>query len=165
MKCNEMNVIPQFSGTCWFNAILMSTLYSQNARRVLLKASKTWNKKDKLFKILKIILNRNYKNKLINSFFKTHKPEIILYNMLQKFNPDLKKAFKLRLINDITSFGFNTGFITKYLKYLNANYLEITYTSTNDIFINTDSNFYYNISNDNRLKYLFNYDNMLKEEC
>jgi hypothetical protein len=69
MKCDELNVIPQFTGSCWFNAILMATLYSQNARKVLLNTSKTWDKKDKLFKIFKLILKKNYKNKSINDFF------------------------------------------------------------------------------------------------
>ncbi len=29
-KCLDLSVIPQFEGTCWFNAILMIALYSQN---------------------------------------------------------------------------------------------------------------------------------------
>ena len=49
--CNKIAVIPQFSGTCWFNAILMALFYSKGARRIMIKHSKKWNKKDKFFKI------------------------------------------------------------------------------------------------------------------
>jgi hypothetical protein len=148
MKCDELNVIPQFTGSCWFNAILMATLYSQNARKVLLKTSKTWDKKDKLFKIFKLILKKNYKNKSINEFFNINKPELILYKMIRKFNPELKNFFKKSLKNRITAFGFDTEYITKYLKFLNVNCLDILYTSTNDIYLNIDSIHKFSRNND-----------------
>jgi len=39
-NCLNLSVIPQFRGTCWFNAILMIALYSQNVRKILIKLSK-----------------------------------------------------------------------------------------------------------------------------
>jgi hypothetical protein len=32
--CSVVNIIPQYLGTCWFNAILMSCLYSDGASRI-----------------------------------------------------------------------------------------------------------------------------------
>lgn len=139
MKCNELNTIPQFSGSCWFNAILMALLYSQNARKVLLKTSKTWSKNDKFFKILKIILKRNYKNNIIKQFFQVNKPEFILYKMINKFNPDIKDLFKRNLVEDISAFGLHSIYISNLLKFLNVNCLNIVYTSTNDIYLNINS--------------------------
>jgi len=138
----------------------MATLYSQNARKVLLKSSKTWNKKDKFFKILKIILKRNYKNKLIHQFFQINKPELILYKMIHKFNPELKDIFKKKLVKNISSFGFNTGYFSHFLKYLNVNCLNILYTSKNDIYLNIDSiHKYSRINND--LKYNIDYKSVI----
>ena len=34
--CNKVITIPQYEPTCWFNAILMAILYSQNSRKLLL---------------------------------------------------------------------------------------------------------------------------------
>jgi len=42
-KCKNLDVIPQFSGTCWFNAILMASLYSEGSRNILLKQIKDNN--------------------------------------------------------------------------------------------------------------------------
>ena len=163
MKCNELNVIPQFSGSCWFNAILMATLYSQNARKVLLKTSKTWNKKDKFFKILKIILKRNYKNKLIHQFFQINKPELILYKMIHKFNPELKDIFKKKLVKNISSLSLNIAYITNFLKFLNINYLDILYTSNDNIFLNIDSIHTYKRTQNN-LHYSIDVDNVTSKK-
>ena len=47
MNCLNLSVIPQFGGTCWFNAILMIALYSQLTRKIVIKSSKTWDKTNK----------------------------------------------------------------------------------------------------------------------
>ena len=59
-NCENLKVIPQFLGTCWFNAFLMSTLYSQNARKIMIKVSKKWDIKNKFLNNLKYILKKNY---------------------------------------------------------------------------------------------------------
>ena len=50
--CSDISVIPQFQGTCWFNAILMSCFYSQEMRKLMIKQSKTWDKRNNFFKFL-----------------------------------------------------------------------------------------------------------------
>ena len=51
-SCKDISVIPQFGGTCWFNAILMITLYSQNMRKILIKEAKKWHNPDSFLKII-----------------------------------------------------------------------------------------------------------------
>ena len=60
-KCLNLSVIPQFGGTCWFNAILMIALYSQNTRKAVLRAAKYWDKSNTFLMILKSILIKYYK--------------------------------------------------------------------------------------------------------
>jgi len=41
--CKNIKVIPQFAeDTCWFNAILMASLYSQRSRKLMKLMSKKW---------------------------------------------------------------------------------------------------------------------------
>ena len=35
--CSEISVIPQYIGTCWFNAILINSFYSQAMRKLMIK--------------------------------------------------------------------------------------------------------------------------------
>ena len=133
--CKDIAVIPQFTTTCWFNSILMALLYSKGARKVLIKTSKTWDKKDEFFKILRIILKKNYKSKdktFIQNYFNTMKPEIILFKLLYKFNKSLAEVFKEKLKLKIFDLSFNVYFIIKILKYLNINYLDINYFRDKD---------------------------------
>ena len=51
--CKNLSVIPQYGGTYWFNAILMSLLYSDSSHKRLLKASKNWNSLNSFLMIFK----------------------------------------------------------------------------------------------------------------
>ena len=42
LPANQIEVIPQFGSTCWFNAILMTMLYSQGLRSFVYKEAKLW---------------------------------------------------------------------------------------------------------------------------
>jgi len=46
-KCEKVISIPQMGGTCWFNAILMATLYSQNMRSLLRNQIKKMTKEER----------------------------------------------------------------------------------------------------------------------
>jgi len=50
----------QDTNTCWFNAILVSAIYSQRLRRKLFKASKTWNINRSFYKLLDHVLHTKY---------------------------------------------------------------------------------------------------------
>jgi hypothetical protein len=80
-KCQSVITIPQTDnvGSCWFNSILMSILYSQYSRNLLLTNNSLDKKKDKISKILNQLLKQNYiKNKFHEDYFKYMRPEIIL---------------------------------------------------------------------------------------
>ena len=59
--CDKVVTIPQYLGTCWFNAILMAILYSQNSRKLLLYNNIYKNNKiNKLYEIINEILTKKY---------------------------------------------------------------------------------------------------------
>ena len=127
MNCANLSLIPQFSGTCWFNVLLVASLYSQHTRKNIIKASKTWNKNDSFLMIIKLILKNYKKPNKVQSFFKNTKPETILMKMIYKynFNKIIKNDFKLNLkINN----GAYISDIIYFLNSINSNkVLEITY--------------------------------------
>ena len=87
MDCVNLSVIPQFGGTCWFNAILMIALYSQETRKVLIKSSKTWDTNNKFLMILKAVAVKYYKNPdKVQGLFNKIKPELILFKMIKTYN-------------------------------------------------------------------------------
>lgn len=51
--CANIEVIPQYSGTCWFNAILMICLYSEGVSRVFRETSirDNWANSEDGFKV------------------------------------------------------------------------------------------------------------------
>jgi len=87
--CNDLKVIPQFEGTCWFNAFLMSVLYSQNARKIMIKVSKKWDIKNKFLNNLKYILKKNYNDPSIINYYNKIQPQILLFEYLKKYDINL----------------------------------------------------------------------------
>lgn len=132
-NCENLPIIPQFTQTCWFNAILMVSLYSQGLKKYMKIASKNWDiSKNKFYKLIKIILQGNN----LKDFYNKISPEVILFELLKRENPIEAKLFKLKLKEN---FSNSTGFmdyIINYLKYCNINFIDITY-------IYNDNNRYY----------------------
>ena len=105
--CNNVVTIKQFTGTCWFNALLMTLLYSDGMRKLLIKRSKYWKTSDKRLKnvydMFKSLLKNNYtftqKNKLEKfKIFDSIKPEHILETLNTigeefKFNPKVEEGY------------------------------------------------------------------------
>ena len=80
-QCSDIVTIPQFIGTCWFNAILMSLLYSQDSRKLLLHNNiyKTNKDKQELYTIINDILVDHYVGREKGmKYFEKLKPEVIL---------------------------------------------------------------------------------------
>lgn len=144
--CSNLEVIPQYNDTCWFNAILMACFYSQKMRKLLInKVSKTWNKSDNLFKFFKTILKNNYKKQVFDKI----KPEIVLLKIMSKYEINLYKLFKIDF-----NYRWYKDYIYNFLKLLNVNYLDIHYSHVNNTFL---FNFMKNKTPiDNR--YVFTYD-------
>ena len=56
INCSKIATLPQFGGTCWFNAILMAALYSEASRKVLLNLSKKWDTENMFLMIIRIVI-------------------------------------------------------------------------------------------------------------
>ena len=90
--CDTVLTIPQFTGTCWFNALLMAMFYSDGMRAFLknhLKKSEMFKRNKELYEIMYDILFNRYR-KIGNNdenFFYQMKPENIL-SMLHNLNTD-----------------------------------------------------------------------------
>ena len=132
--CSDISVIPQFIGTCWFNAILMSCFYSQEMRKLMIKQSKIWVKNNNIFKFFKIILKNSYdvKEKKNLELFHKIKPEKLLLQILNKYDKELLKHI---LSYNIKS-GWYSAYISIFLKYLGINVLDISYINDNKILLN-----------------------------
>ena len=136
--CTNIDVIPQYiRDTCWFNAILMATLYSENSRNKLLEISKNWDRTDKILNIFRIILKNNKnpeKSIIIKKLFKKIKPEQIIIKITSSYKNDFKesksKTFK-KTYN--YTFEWNTEYIINFLKdILKVKVLDILYDAETD---------------------------------
>ena len=78
--CNKIVTIPIFKDTCWFNAILMALLYSQNSRKLLLYDNiYKKNKSNKLYEVINNILTKYYiSQKKALEYYNILRPEKIL---------------------------------------------------------------------------------------
>ena len=145
--CNFVNTVPQFGGTCWFNSILMATLYSEKSRKLLLKLAKKWDKSNNFLMVIKNILKNHYFNsEKTNKYFEKVKPEAILFKMLQTYNDKFLKKFLKYKIKTLgySILGWYNEDIIKFYKYLGVNCLDITYFNDNgEYLINFDKYFKY----------------------
>jgi len=156
-KCTNLDVIPQFLDTCWFNAILMASLYSQGSRNILLKKIKdnNWGNEDSFQKVLKSILiqSHNPDKTKIQKLYKKIKPENILLKMISKYDKYLKKELKKKL-KKISNLGWLFDYIVKYLKYIGMKCLDIYYYK--DVFFGNFYNYTKIIFDDDYLSYIKN---------
>jgi len=92
IKCDNVISLKQYGPTCWFNSILMSVLYSDESRKLLLEKSKKWNKEIAIYKTLSFILkNKYFRTTHIHNdylYFDKIRPEYILK---QLYNYNKKK--------------------------------------------------------------------------
>jgi len=129
-NCLKLKVIPQYNGTCWLNAILMASLYSQGCREILKKESKKWDKKNSLLNFFKLILFKleKYPDKIEN-LYKKIKPEIILFKIIEETkDKKIIEFIKNHVSKNIKNLGyFDEIFIISFLKYLGIKVLDISY--------------------------------------
>ncbi len=121
--CEELEVIPQYIGSCWFNAILMSVLYSQGSRKIMIETLKK-NKKEKENSTIKIIKNilKNYgkKNKL-KQLYKKIRPELLLLKILKQTKDTTLKA------NLKKDFAWYSEYINRFYRFLGVKCVDIIY--------------------------------------
>ena len=137
-KCLDLSVIPQFEGTCWFNAILMIALYSQNVRKVLMKASKKWDRSNSFLMILKKIMFIYYKHPdKVQAFFNKIRPESIFLKILKTYDPSLIDYFKQKNKKEL-NLGFNVEFISDFFRYIGVKTLHVAYSSKYGYYLDID---------------------------
>ena len=85
--CKDVLPIPQFSGTCWFNALLMALFYSELTRNFFINElpnlKTTLKKHPKILNIIEDLLFNNYRvnNKNNDHFYNIFQPENILLEL------------------------------------------------------------------------------------
>jgi len=135
--CGNIKVIPQFIGNCWFNSILMASLYSQLSRKVVLRASLKWDKKNNFLMVLKNILFNHYLNtEKTNKYFIKNKTGMILFKMLKTYDDDdkLKEMFKENIKkSSYFSLGYINTHIKQFYKYLGVKCIDLTYIKDNNL--------------------------------
>jgi len=131
--CSTFQVIPQFIGTCWFNAILMTCLFSQRTKEVFYKVLKEIENPDTLVKSLKYII----KNKPPFEYYEKIRAELLLFKFLKKYNPETFEMFKenFKYKENYFNAGFYVQFIYTFLIKLNVNVVFINYYK-NKTFVN-----------------------------
>jgi hypothetical protein len=146
-SCDELLTIPQFSGTCWFNALLMITFFSDMMRKFIIKnmddVCHLHYDKPKFLELLVDLLSNDYVSNPRNNnyFYNKLKPEYILLHL---HNLDSKNfAFDPRIFE-----GFNPKlYFPKLMSYLNMNN-SILYL----IDLKADDHFYYSLEDTNSVK-------------
>lgn len=123
-SCKRVITIPQYTGTCWFNAILMATLFSENMRNLLLnklEQRKQSGKKnvDELQDVIDDIITRRYRSTYVMRdyaymFFQVVTPEEIL----RKLHKADKEKFEFNVDVESDRGYFNFNYIYKFLEYL-----------------------------------------------
>ncbi len=132
--CKNLSVIPQYGGTCWFNAILMSLLYSDNSHKKLLKASKKWDSSNSFLMIIKSILHKAFSEpEKIKEYYLKMNPETILFELIKNYERDNIRTYFKVVAKEHQELGFYPIYIIDVLKYLGVSYLDIIYTTEDDI--------------------------------
>jgi len=105
-KCDNVISLKQYGSTCWFNSILMSILYSDESRKLLLEKCKSWDKKIIVYETIHHILKNKYlRTDNVNndySYFDKIRPETILKQLYEHnnkkfpFDPEKYKNYGYR---------------------------------------------------------------------
>ena len=119
--CNSVLPIPQYGPTCWFNAILMCILKSQNSRKLLIDKFKINSKSSKYLKIIYGLLMKSY---ILNSKLYNYYEKLNLHSLLKYIIFDKKHRQKY------DNSGHAYFFLPLFIQSLNMSSLSI-FTSSN----------------------------------
>lgn len=101
----QIEILPQIDGTCWFNSILMVLLYSQGIRTVIIQEVAKWTqeeiKKDRFKGFVVYVLKYNYTEpeQIRELFRKRFKMTSLLLSLLKKESSlfEIKEYIKTQL--------------------------------------------------------------------
>lgn len=129
----DISVIPQFIASCWFNSILMTSLFSEKTRIVVYDSLKEKYKSDNssIISILKYIS----KNHPPIEYYNKIRAELLLFKFLKKYDIELLNFLK-KVINKKNNrydyLGYTNLYISKFFNILNVNVLDIYYDKNNN---------------------------------
>ena len=114
--CDNVITIPQFTGTCWFNTLLMNMFYSDGMRNFFMNHIKTITTKEKqhVVNVISDILHKQYYGNRKN--FKRFYNELSPENLLELLH---KEDGKLFYFDKNIESGHNVLlYFTRFVKYL-----------------------------------------------
>ena len=133
--CSRILTPKQVGPICWFMATFVAMFYSQRSRKLLLKASEGWDKKKKLFKLLKHVLDEKYlKVGSKESEDYKHFKDTAFGEILHYLNIENKEKFPYVPKNNKNGFNPNL-YINKLYKLLNVDCKMFEYTSKDDALV------------------------------
>jgi hypothetical protein len=149
-EIEDIYIIPNYKGLCWFNAIMMCVIYSNFSRKLLLLESENWNNENSnKFQLIikKIIINYFKKNKKIRNIhelFSKIKPDTLIYNMIYEKNDEKTSKEIITLVNKYGSVDLSwlDMYIINTYRYLGLKCLDVVYINDKNEYI---VNFYNNI--------------------
>ena len=157
--CKDLKVIPQYVGSCWFNSILMSVLYSQHSRKNMIKISKKWGKKDKFLNILRNILKKNYNDPSMAFYYKQIQPQLLLFKYLNIYDKQIEEYLKKKIKKNIINFGWNDFYITTFIRNLDPKTIDIYYDkNSNTNIINFHKKIKMNLKDNNDINVSYKYE-------
>jgi hypothetical protein len=158
--CSKVLTINQLGPSCWFLATFMAMFYSQRSRKLLIEASKHWDERIEIFRILKHILLYKYMKthdvKEDYKYFDIIKAESIL-SILNKhdkntfeFDPTKKEGY------------FIQSYVSKLYKFLNVDSLMLELVDSDKIVYSAFN--HYNNPNLNGVKVEVKFPSFIKEQ-
>ena len=135
VNCQQVVTIPQFRGTCWFNALLMAIFYSQHMREMILKS--TWDPtmptaiKTNIQTMMEKYYIKDAKKSYLK-FFEEFKPETFL-KLLHIWKP---KWFPVNPDNERTGYRAKNYLLPLLTKFgiSNCLYLDIIQSRSSDTY-------------------------------
>ena len=119
--CDQVITIPQFTGTCWFNALLMVLFYSDGMRTFFLRhldsrSIKERKSKTRILDIVLQLLNHGYirSERNMQMFYNKFKPETLLKEL---HNADAQQFY---FDPDIASGHMGEMYLIRMFEYLNV---------------------------------------------
>lgn len=100
-NCSKVVTIPQFTGTCWWNAVMMTVFNSEGMRKLVMSKMASWKKTDPILNIFATMLKEHYTHENFEhmEFFKKTTPKQILAIMHQhapttfEMNPSFQEGY------------------------------------------------------------------------
>jgi hypothetical protein len=138
MSCEDASNSPPYNEYSSLNSILMSVLYSENSRDLIIKKAKSWDSSNKFRLIIKKIVNKNKLMKDISLEISSLKPDdIFLENMYFLKEKENKDLFRKDLISSkLNKINWIEDYIIDLYRSLGLNCLDIYYMEDKKIYLN-----------------------------